>query len=115
MIGPQLGLSGEEMLKFLNTYKPQDLVANFNTLPRKGLAPSGLVPYHWNISIRHVSLPPPGDLVFFVQPDSEYVHTEGPIQTVESQPRGHKLNLKSLVTLQTITRLMMKAFVEGMN
>ena len=49
-----------------------------------------------------------------MQPDSHYVHVEGPIQTVEGQTPGHVLNPKSLVTLQTIARLIMKAFVEGM-
>ncbi|KAL8689263.1 MAG: hypothetical protein Q9224_004679 [Gallowayella concinna] len=114
MVGPQLGVAGQEMQKFLGTYSPQDLISNFNALPRPPRTPSGLVPNHWNISIRHVALSPPGDLVFLVQPDSHYVHTEGPIQTVEGQTRGHVLNPKSLVTLQTIARLIMKAFVEGM-
>ena len=101
------------MQKFLGTYRPRDLISNFNALPRRARAPSGLVPNHWNISIRHVALFPPGDLVFFVQPDSHFVHSEGPIQTVEGQLPGHQLNPKSLVTLQTIARLIMKFFVEG--
>ncbi|KAL8891101.1 MAG: hypothetical protein Q9192_005786 [Flavoplaca navasiana] len=113
-IGPQLRVAKEEIEKFLGTYKPQDLISNFNILPRPARTPSGLVPNHWNISIRHVALTPPGDLVFFVQPDSHYVHVEGLIQTVEGQTPGHVLNPKSLVTLQTIARLIMKAFVEGM-
>lgn len=113
MIGPQLKVAEEEIQKFLGTYRPQDLISNFNALPRPARAPSGLVPNHWNISIRHVALSPPGDLVFLVQPDSEYVHSEGPIQIVEGQPPGHVLNPKSLVTLQTIARLIMKAFVES--
>lgn len=102
------------MQKFLGTYRPQDLISNFNALPRPARAPSGLVPNHWNISIRHVTLSPPGDLVLLVQPDSQFVHTEGPIQIVEGQTPGHVLNPKSLVTLQTISRLIMKSFVEGM-
>ncbi|KAL8800988.1 MAG: hypothetical protein Q9182_004780 [Xanthomendoza sp. 2 TL-2023] len=112
-IGPQLRIAADEMQKFLSIEKPQVLIANFNALPRAPHTPSGLVPNHWNISIRHVALSPPSDLVFFVQPDSHYVHTEGPIQTVEGKPPGHVLNLKSLVTVQTIARLIMKAFVEG--
>lgn len=115
MIGPQLGVAGEETQKFLNTYRPQDLILNFNALPRPARAPSGRVPNHWNISIRHVALHPPGDLVFLVQPDSHFVHSEGPIQIVEGQTPGHTLNPKSLVTLQTIARLIMKSFVEGMS
>lgn len=90
------------MQKFLGTYRPQDLISNFNALLRPAQAPSGRVPNHWNISIRHVAISPPGDLVFFIQPDSHYVHTEGPIQIVEGQTPGHTLNPKSLVTLQTI-------------
>ncbi|KAL8811883.1 MAG: hypothetical protein Q9200_001438 [Gallowayella weberi] len=113
-IGPQLCVAADEIQKFLSTYRPQDLISNFNALPRPPRLPSGLVPNHWNISIRHVALSPPGDLVFLVQPDSNYVHTEGPIQTVEGKPPGHVLNPKSLITLQTIARLIMKAFVEGM-
>lgn len=49
-----------------------------------------------------------------MQPDSRYVHCEGLIQTAEGQAQGHVLNLKNLVTLQTIARLIIKAFVEGM-
>ena len=103
------------MQKFLGSYRPRDLISNFNALPRPSEAPSALFPNHWNISIRHVALSPPGDLVFFAQPDSGLVHSEGPIQIVEGQTPGHKLNPKSLVTLQTIARLIMKAFVEAMS
>ncbi|KAL8643545.1 MAG: hypothetical protein Q9226_008294 [Calogaya cf. arnoldii] len=113
-ISPQLSVAKDEIEKFLGTYRPQDLISNFNSLPRPAMTLSGRVPNHWNISIRHVAISPPGDLVFFVQPDTHYVHTEGPIQTVEGQIPGHVLNPKSLVTLQTIARLIMKAFVEGM-
>ncbi|KAI4131242.1 MAG: hypothetical protein LQ338_001336 [Usnochroma carphineum] len=114
MMSPQFQVAGEKMQHFLATYRPQDLMANFNALPRPPRTPSGLVPNRWNISIRHVALSPPGDLVFLIQPDSHYVHTEGPIQIAEGQAPGHKLNPKSLVTLQTIARLIMKAFVSGM-
>ena len=114
LIGPQFQIAGEEVEKFIGTYRPRDLISNFNALPRRARAPFGLVPNHWNISIRHVALSPPGDLVFFVQPDSQFVHSEGPIQTVEGQIPGHRLNPKSLVTLQTIARLIMKSFVEGL-
>ena len=115
LVGPHFKVAGEEMQKFLGTYRPRDLISNFNALPRRPRAPSGLVPNHWNISIRHVALSPPGDLVFFVQPDSGFVHSEGPIQIVEGQTPGHQLNPKSLVTLQTIARLIMKSFVQGVS
>ena len=115
LVGPQFKVAGEEMQKFLDTYRPRDLISNFNALPRRARTPSELVPNHWNISIRHVALSPPGDLVFLVQPDSGFVHSEGPIQTIEGQPPGHQLNPKSLVTLQTIARMIMKSFVEGLS
>ncbi|KAI4274049.1 MAG: hypothetical protein LQ337_004225, partial [Flavoplaca oasis] len=113
-IGPQLRVAKEEIEKFLGTYKPQHLISNFSILARPARTPSGYVHNHWNISLRHVALTP-GDLVFFVQPDSQYVHVGGPIQIVEGQTPGHVLNPKSLVTLQTIARLITKAFVEGMD
>ena len=115
MVGPQLAVAGEEVQKFLGTYRPQDLIANFNSLPRPARSPSDCLPNHWNISIRHVPLSPPGDLVFFVQPDSQFSHIEGPIQVVEGQTPGHTLNPKSLVTLQTIARLIMKSFVQNIS
>lgn len=114
LVGPQLAVARQEMRKFLSTYRPQDLISNFNALLRPTHTSSGMCPNHWNISIRHVPLTPPGDLVYFVQPNSYYVHSEGPIQIAEGQPPGHLLNPKSLLTLQTIARLIMKAFTEGM-
>lgn len=115
MPGPKLLLAGGILKIFLSTYKPDVLLRNFNALPRLPLAPSGLVPHTWNITIRHIPLPPAGDLVFFVQPESHFVHTEGPIQIAEGQLPGHTLNPKSKATLQTIAGLMMKAFVGGMD
>ncbi|KAL8888466.1 MAG: hypothetical protein Q9215_004109 [Flavoplaca cf. flavocitrina] len=113
-IGPQLRVAEEEIEKCLGTCKPQDLIPNFSILPCPARTPSDLVTNHWNIYIRHVVLSPTGEAVFFVPPDSRYIHVEGPFQTVEGQTPDHVLNPKSLVTLQTIARLIMKAFVEGM-
>ena len=111
---PQLMVAGQTLSNFLAVYKPQDLISNFNNLLRTPRSPSGMVPNHWHISIRHVPLNPPGDLVFIVNPEAHYVHTEGHIQTVEGQIPGHTLNPKSLITLQVIAKLIMKAFVQGM-
>ena len=107
-------VAGTEVQKFLSINELQDLISNFNALPCPATALSGLVPNHWNVSVRRVTLSPPQDLVFIVQPNSEYWHIEGPIQTVEGHLLGHVLNLKSSITLETIARLIMKAFVEGM-
>ncbi|KAJ7454694.1 hypothetical protein FB451DRAFT_1278997 [Mycena latifolia] len=48
----------------------------FNKLPRSPRAPSGLVPNVWHFDIRYVQLQPPSNMVFLLQPESSYVHTE---------------------------------------
>ncbi|KII85248.1 hypothetical protein PLICRDRAFT_45442 [Plicaturopsis crispa FD-325 SS-3] len=52
------------------------LVDRFNNLPRNEKAPSGLVDNYWHFEIRHVPIPPPGDLLFIINPPSKYVHCE---------------------------------------
>jgi hypothetical protein len=48
----------------------------FNTLPRKPLSPSGL-PNHWHFDLRYIPLDPtPSHLLFLVQLDSSYIHSE---------------------------------------
>ena len=47
---------------------------------------------------------------------ADYEHSPslwGPIKIIEVQAFGHKLNAKSLPTLQALTRPIMKAFTEG--
>ena len=44
--------------------------------PRNQLAPSGSVRNHWHFPIRHVPIPPAGDLLFMVNPEARYVHAE---------------------------------------
>ncbi|KAL8996515.1 MAG: hypothetical protein Q9169_003982 [Polycauliona sp. 2 TL-2023] len=112
-IGPRLRAAKEKIERFLTIYRPQNLVSHFNALSRPAQLPSAPGPNHWNISIRHVALPPPGDLVFFVQPDNNAAQCKGPIQDVQGQIPGHVLNPKSLATLQTIACLIMEAFVDG--
>ena len=46
-------------------------VQAFNELPRPQVTPTGL-PSHWMFGIRHVPLPPEGDLVYVVHPRSYY-------------------------------------------
>ena len=111
---PPLRIANEITQNLLRTYRPNDIVSEFNSLPRPQRASSGLVPNHWNITIRHVDMRPPGDMVFFVLPDAHHTHCEGPVQQAEGHVLGEKLNPKSLATLQVIARLIMKAFVEGM-
>lgn len=53
------------------------VVSAFNALPRHPEMPSGMAQNHWHISIRRVDIEPPGDVLFFCQPFSHYVHVEG--------------------------------------
>lgn len=59
---------------------PAEAVATFNALPRDPNSPSGLAPNHWHFSLRLVPIPPPGLLLFNINPAAQYVHTEGPIE-----------------------------------
>ncbi|KZV95770.1 hypothetical protein EXIGLDRAFT_834143 [Exidia glandulosa HHB12029] len=53
-----------------------DLVKKFNALPRKPMAPSGLVSNEWHFDVRYIPLDPPSHVLFIVQPGSRYVHQE---------------------------------------
>lgn len=81
-------------------------VETYNSLPRPKLSPSGAVPNHWHFSIRHVPLEPPGDLLFILNPGSRYIHVEGPVPVLSSQPLAVQANI--------IAPLLVKAFVSGM-
>ncbi|KAJ7645819.1 hypothetical protein B0H17DRAFT_1215856 [Mycena rosella] len=48
----------------------------FNKLPRSRRSPSGRVPNVWHFDIRYVQLQPPSHMVFLLQPESSFVHTE---------------------------------------
>jgi splicing suppressor protein 51 len=83
-----------------------DLVASFNALPRKQLAPSGSVRNHWHFSIRHVPIPPAGDLLFIINPEARYVHTEGPAQLLPLATAAERAAL--------VVPMLLKAFLSGM-
>lgn len=82
---------------------PATLVPTFNALPRNHLSPSGAVPNHWHISLRHIPLQPPGYVLFIVNPASEYVHTEGPLA-----PGYQDASIEIKATLWSI--LLLRAF-----
>jgi splicing suppressor protein 51 len=83
-----------------------DLVATFNALPRKQLSPSGSVRNHWHFSIRHVSMRPAGDLLFIINPEARYIHTEGPAQLLPLSTAAERAAL--------VVPMLMKAFTSGM-
>lgn len=69
---------------------PQQLVQEFNSLPRTPKTPSGQVDNHWQFAVHHVAFEPSGDLLYMINPGSLYIHSEGPAQitslaTVEEQ------------------------------
>ncbi|KAK0193676.1 hypothetical protein F5146DRAFT_1134465 [Armillaria mellea] len=51
-------------------------VARFNALPRLSRAPSGQVANEWHFDIRFIHLDPPSHLLFIMQPESTFIHTE---------------------------------------
>ncbi|KAL9622519.1 MAG: hypothetical protein Q9160_003195 [Pyrenula sp. 1 TL-2023] len=83
------------------------IISRFNSLPRKELSPSGLVKNHWHFSIRHVPLEPQGDVLFIVNPESHFVHTEGRIPP--PQP-GESEEARAVA----IAFLLVKAFASGL-
>ena len=86
---------------------PTSLVTSFNALPRNRLSPSGAVPNHWHISLRHIPLQPPGYALFIVNPASAYVHTEGPLP-----PSYHDATVEVKASLWSI--LLLRAFNNGL-
>ena len=51
-------------------------VKSFNALPQPRLSPSGL-PNHWHFDLRYIALDPtPSHVLFLVQLDSGYIHSE---------------------------------------
>ncbi|EME81186.1 uncharacterized protein MYCFIDRAFT_204223 [Pseudocercospora fijiensis CIRAD86] len=82
----------------------EDLVREFNSLPRPQTTPTGL-PNHWVFRTRHVPLQPPGDLLIAVHPPSTFALHAGPAQI---------LNLPSLPDKATaIVSLLLDAFIKG--
>ncbi|RDB30343.1 hypothetical protein Hypma_007261 [Hypsizygus marmoreus] len=55
-----------------------DTVKAYNALPRPPLAPSGMVPNHcqWHFDLRYIALEPPSHVLFLVQLESSFVHSE---------------------------------------
>jgi hypothetical protein len=79
-------------------------VQAFNALPRPKTRLSGL-PNHWIIAIRHISLPPPGDLVFATHPEIWFGITDrGPCQITHLATAAEKA--------QAMLRRLLSIFLE---
>ncbi|ERF73583.1 hypothetical protein EPUS_07517 [Endocarpon pusillum Z07020] len=87
------------------------IVQAFNDLPDQPRLLSGLAPNRWHISIRHVAIPPEGYLVFIHQPDSHYVHVEGPLPAKDSSDE-HPLQIDGLEATLIIARMLLNGFVK---
>lgn len=85
-----------------------NLVQEFNRLPRRHVVPSGPEPNRWVFGLHVVPIPPPGYLLFLLNPVSQTIHGEGPLPVethsltaAEKRERGRKvaiLLLKSFVS-----------------
>lgn len=83
-----------------STSQVEHVVRVFNFLPRSPRVPAGTVPNHWHVSLRHVPLSPPGDLLFIVNPDSHYVRTSRPIGVADlTSPEATEKIAKTLLDL----------------
>jgi hypothetical protein len=79
------------------------LVRRFNSLPRSKATPTGLA-NHWVFGIRHVPLPPEGDIVFTIHPASRYTaSSKDPAQIVSLPTAGEKA--------QAMLPLLLNAFI----
>lgn len=87
------------------------IVQTFNALPDQPRLLSGFAPNRWHISIRRVAISPEGYLIFFHQPDSRYVHVEGPLPAKDSSGE-QPLQIDSLEAALTISRMLLNGFVK---
>lgn len=82
------------------------LVDTFNALPSTPYLPNA-IPNHWHISLRPISLSPPSTILFLVNPQSRYVHVEGPIPpNADTQSLALRANVYAM--------LLLKAFNNGL-
>ncbi|KAK0469902.1 uncharacterized protein EV420DRAFT_1497412 [Desarmillaria tabescens] len=63
-------------VSFMSTTMSKQDVTRFNALPRTPRAPSGRVANDWHFDLRFIHLDPPSHLLFMVQPESTFIHTE---------------------------------------
>ena len=83
------------------------LVQEFNNLPRRHTVPSGPEPNRWGFGLHVVPIPPPGYLVFILNPVSKTIHGEGPLP-VETRPlTGTEIRERG----RKVAILLLKAFV----
>lgn len=86
------------------------LVRQFNALRRTPSAPSGYCANKWLFGLHLVPLPPPGNLLFLVNPGSRYVHCEGPLPADQQPLNPTQLNERA----HEVAVLLLKAFVSGL-
>ncbi|KAJ4470949.1 hypothetical protein J3R30DRAFT_3710930 [Lentinula aciculospora] len=67
-----------------------ECVKKYNVLPRKRLAPSGLVPNVWHFDLRYIPISPPSHMLFLLQKESQFV-------AQQVLPVGNKNNKSGLL------------------
>ncbi|KAF8832872.1 hypothetical protein HHX47_DHR1001358 [Lentinula edodes] len=82
-----------------------ECVKKYNALPRKRLAPSGLVPNVWHFDLRYIPLSPPSHMLFVFQKESQFVHQQ-------SLPVGTKKSIKNAFGLSYFPETAKEAALE---
>ncbi|KIK71457.1 hypothetical protein GYMLUDRAFT_149645 [Collybiopsis luxurians FD-317 M1] len=65
----------------------KEIVQKYNSLPRKRMAPSGLVPNTWHFDLRYIPISPPAHMLFIIQKESQFVANQTlPVGKKDSEP-----------------------------
>jgi hypothetical protein len=89
-------------------------VKSFNALPQPRLSPSGL-PNHWHFDLRYIPLDPtPSHVLFLIQLDSGYIHSERLPLGISSRESGIAFFPESgTEAAPEVSKALLHAFVDG--
>ena len=89
-------------------------VKSFNALPQPRLSPSGL-PNHWHFDLRYIALDPtPSHVLFLVQLDSGYIHSERLLLGISPRESGIAFFPESgTEAAPEVSKALLHAFVNG--
>jgi len=85
------------------------VVQAFNRLPRKQLAPDGVVKNHWHFSIRALPSNPPIYLLYIINPGSRFLYTE-----LLEVPHDLFSSLTAEGRAALVLPMLLTAFINGM-
>jgi hypothetical protein len=89
-------------------------VKSFNALPQPRLSPSGL-PNNWHFDLRYIALDPtPSHILFLVQLDSGYIHSERLPLGISARESGIAFFPESATEAASeVSKALLHAFVDG--